>query len=125
MMAMLEINLLAPQRLAREAWPHLAACGRGRVVILSSLSGLRVASAASGSYAISKFAATGLAHSLRHAGWALGIRATAICPGFVATEMAAAATDTPLTEMTQPEDIARLVEMALSRNIGKFMRHSH
>lgn len=113
MEAMLRVNLLAPRRLARAAWPHLAASGRGRIVILSSLSGLRVASADFGAYAISKFAATALAHALRHAGWPLGIRATAVCPGFVATEMATAATDTPPAEMTQPEEVARLVELAL------------
>jgi NAD(P)-dependent dehydrogenase (short-subunit alcohol dehydrogenase family) len=113
MAAMFAVNVLAPQRLARAAWPALTACGRGRVVIISSLSGLRVASAASGAYAMTKFAATGLAHGLRHAGWDRGIRATAICPGFVATDMARAVTDTDPGTMTQPEEVARLVELAL------------
>jgi NAD(P)-dependent dehydrogenase (short-subunit alcohol dehydrogenase family) len=114
MAAMLAVNVLAPQRLARAAWPHLAASGQGRVVILSSLSGLRVASGGSSAYAMTKFAATGLAHGLRHAGWDQGIRATAICPGFVATDMAMAVTDTDPAEMTQPADVARLVEVALN-----------
>jgi NAD(P)-dependent dehydrogenase (short-subunit alcohol dehydrogenase family) len=112
--AMLAVNVLAPQRLARAAWPYLAAAGQGRVVIIASLSGLRVASAGSSAYAMTKFAATGLAHGLRHAGWDQGIRATAICPGFVATDMAMAVTDTDPAEMTQPADVARLVEVALN-----------
>jgi NAD(P)-dependent dehydrogenase (short-subunit alcohol dehydrogenase family) len=62
---------------------------------------------------MSKFAAVALAHALRHAGWDHGIRATAICPGFVATDMAAAVTDIPAETMTQPAEIARLVELAL------------
>ena len=113
MAAMFAVNVQSPQRLARAAWPHLCAAGRGRVVVIGSLSGLRVASAASGSYAMTKFAAVALAHALRHAGWEHGIRATAICPGFVATDMAAAVTDTSPETMTQPAEIARLVEVAL------------
>ena len=113
MMEMLAVNLRAPQRLARAAWPHLKASGAGRVVILSSLSGLRVASEASGAYAVTKHAVTALAHALRHAGWEHGIRATAICPGFVATDMAMAATSLAPERMTQPAEVARLVEMAL------------
>ncbi len=113
MAAMFAVNVAFPQRLARAAWPNLCAGGRGRVVILGSLSGLRVSVARSGAYSMTKFAAVALAHGLRHAGWEHGVRATAICPGFVNTEMAAAITDTPAETMTQPEDIARLVELAL------------
>src|SRR5690606_41521504 len=83
----------APRRLAKAAWEALAASGRGRVIILASLSGKRVKSAAAGSYSLSKFAAVALAHALRHAGFDKGIRATAVCPGFVATDMARALTD--------------------------------
>jgi NAD(P)-dependent dehydrogenase (short-subunit alcohol dehydrogenase family) len=83
------------------------------VVVISSLSGKRVASAKSGAYAMTKFAALALTHALRHAGWEAGIRATAICPGFVATDMAMAVTDTDPATMTQPEDVAKLVRLAL------------
>jgi NAD(P)-dependent dehydrogenase (short-subunit alcohol dehydrogenase family) len=63
---------------------------------------------------MTKFAAVALTHALRHAGWEAGIRATAICPGFVATDMAAALTDMDPAAMTQPADVARLVETALN-----------
>ncbi len=111
---LLEVNVKAPRRIVKAAWPALRASGRGRVVTVVSLSGLRVASAASGLYATSKFAALGLTHAIRQAGWADGIRATAVCPGFVATDMAA-----PLTagrdpaELTQPEDVGRVVAFVL------------
>ena len=112
---MLSVNLRAPQRLARAAWPHLAKGGQGRIVIISSLSGIRVASAGSGAYAVTKHAVTALAHGLRHAGWEQGIRATAICPGYVATDMGkTAASDTvDPSLMTQPADVAQLVEVTL------------
>ena len=113
MAAMFNVNVFAPQRLAQAAWTSLASSGRGRVVVIASLSGKRVASANSGAYAMSKFAALGLTHALRHAGWEQGIRATAICPGFVATEMATAVSDIDPAAMTQPEDVARLVQLAL------------
>jgi len=111
--SLLQINVKSPLRLVRAAYPALAASGRGRVVTLSSLSGKRVKTAAAGSYAVSKFAALALAHAIRHAGWEDGVRSTAICPGFVATDMAQSITELDPTAMTQPEDIARLVALVL------------
>ncbi|PTE23380.1 short-chain dehydrogenase [Cereibacter changlensis JA139] len=113
MRAMLEVNVLAPQRLAQAAWPALKASGRGRVAILASLSGKRVKSARAGAYAMSKFAAVALAHGLRHEGFEHGIRATAICPGFVATDMGTSLSDRPAEAMTDPADLARIVAMIL------------
>ena len=111
--ALMEVNVLAPRRLAKAAWDALIQSGRGRIAILASLSGKRVKSAGAGSYAVSKFAAVGLAHALRHAGFAKGIRATAICPGFVATDMALALSDREAAAMTDPADLARIVAMIL------------
>jgi NAD(P)-dependent dehydrogenase (short-subunit alcohol dehydrogenase family) len=111
--ALFEVNVKSPLRLARAAWPHLAATGRGRIVTIVSLSGKRVKTARSASYAMSKFAALALTHGLRHAGFAAGIRATALCPGFVATEMGAALTDIDLRRATQPSEIARIVSLLL------------
>ncbi|MBS7699910.1 MULTISPECIES: SDR family NAD(P)-dependent oxidoreductase [unclassified Chelatococcus] len=110
---MMEINVLAPRRLVKACWPALSACGQGRVIILASLSGKRVKSAVSGSYALSKFAAVALSHAIRQEGFDLGIRATAICPGFVATEMAFSLTAMAPEKMTKPEDIARITALLL------------
>lgn len=111
--AMLEINVLAPLRLVKAAWGPLSASGRGRVVTVVSLSGKRVKFASSGSYSVSKFAALGLAHAIRHAGWDLGIRSTAICPGLVATDMAFGLTDIDPGTMTPPAEVARIVALVL------------
>jgi len=112
--AMLTVNVRAPRQLAKAAWEALAASGSGRVIILGSLSGKRVKTAASGSYSVSKFAAVGLAHALRHAGFDLGIRATAVCPGFVATDMARALSTRDDSFMTSPDDLARIIVMLVS-----------
>lgn len=111
--ALLGVNVKAPLRLVRAAWLHLKASGRGRVVSIVSLSGKRVKSARLGIYAMSKFAALALTHAVRHAGWDHGIRSTAICPGFVATDMARGMTDVDMMALTQPADVARIVALAL------------
>jgi NAD(P)-dependent dehydrogenase (short-subunit alcohol dehydrogenase family) len=111
--AMLDVNVIAPMRLVKTAWSGLAASGRGRVITVVSLSGKRVKSASAGSYSVSKFAALALAHAIRHAGWDLGIRSTAICPGFVATDMAFRLTDMSPGDMTPPEEVARIVALVL------------
>lgn len=112
--AMMSVNVKAPRRLAKAAWNALCETGRGRVIILASLSGKRVKSAAAGSYSLSKFAAVALAHAIRQTGFDKGVRATAVCPGFVATDMAAAITDRPADQLTQPEDLARIIGMLIS-----------
>lgn len=109
--AMWRINVKGPMRLIRAAWPHLVAGGEGRVVNLSSLSGKRVANENLG-YAMSKFAVVALTQEVRRLGWEHGVRATAICPGFVATEMTMAA-KFPREAMSRPEDVAALAEMVL------------
>lgn len=108
-----QVNVRSPLRLVREAWPWLTRSGRGRVITIVSLSGLRVKTAKAGLYSTSKFAALAMTHSIRHAGWDDGIRATAVCPGFVATDMAAGLTTRPLQDMTQPADLAYLVGVIL------------
>jgi NAD(P)-dependent dehydrogenase (short-subunit alcohol dehydrogenase family) len=113
MQAMFDVNVLAPLRLVRAAWPFLTVSGRGRVVTIVSLSGKRVKLAKSGAYSVSKFAALALAHAIRHAGWEAGIRSTALCPGLVATDMAIGLTDMSPGDMTSPDDIARIVSLVL------------
>ena len=105
------VNVKSPLRLTRAAWPHLVAT-QGKVVTIASLSGKRVKSAGSSFYALSKFAAVGLAHGLRQCGKEAGVRSTAICPGFVATDMVAAR-GLNMAEITQPRDIARIVRLVL------------
>lgn len=112
--AMFSVNVKAPRRLVKAAWDPLCESGRGRVIILASLSGKRVKSASSGSYSLSKFAAVALSHAVRQAGFDKGVRATAVCPGFVATDMAAVLSERPAAQMTQPADLARIIAMLLS-----------
>jgi NADP-dependent 3-hydroxy acid dehydrogenase YdfG len=108
---MWRINVKGPLRVIRAALPHLAVCGHGRVVNLGSLAGKRVGSNVG--YAMTKFAVVALTHGIRREGRAEGIRATVICPGYVATDMTLNDDEIPRHEMSQPSDIARLVETVL------------
>jgi NAD(P)-dependent dehydrogenase (short-subunit alcohol dehydrogenase family) len=105
---LLAVNVKAPFRVIRAALPHLKASGSGRVINVASLSGKRVMGLNAG-YQMSKHAVVALTHAVRRAGWPHGIRATALCPGFVDTELVAHVTDVPHDQMTSPADLARLV----------------
>lgn len=109
-----QVNVKTPLRLTRLCMPHLEACGKGRVVNLVSLGGKRIKNVAVG-YGITKFAAMGLTHATRTYGWEKGIRATAICPGWVKTSTSPKSPTLKIQphEMTQPATIAYLVRTAL------------
>lgn len=101
-----EINVKAPFRLIQAALPHLKASGRGRVINVASLSGKRVYGLNAG-YQMTKHALVALTHVVRRAGFEHGIRATALCPGFVATDLTVGA-EMPRDEMISPDDLAIL-----------------
>jgi len=106
--AMMEVNVKAPFRLIQAALPILRQSGRGRVVNIASLSGKRVRNDNVG-YQMSKFALLALSHAVRAAAWDDGVRALALCPGFVRTDMALGASSMAPEAMTSPEDLAKLV----------------
>ena len=112
--ALWEINVKGPFRVIQAAFPHLTAAGSGRIVNIASASGKRVKSARSGGYAMSKFALVALTQAARFSGWPHGIRASAVCPGFVATDMARPLAGLPDAAMTDPADVARLVALLLA-----------
>ena len=113
----INVNLMGPWWLTRAAWPQLASHGEGRIQVLVSMSGKR-SKGRLAAYSASKFALLGLCQTMRNEGWAAGIRVTAICPGWVNTDMAAAVRRGPSQSwptqsmeaeaMTQPEDIASI-----------------
>ncbi|WP_407051796.1 SDR family NAD(P)-dependent oxidoreductase [Methyloraptor flagellatus] len=102
------IDVKAPFLLIRAALPALKASGAGRVVNVASLSGKRVMGLNAG-YQMAKHALVALTHAVRRLGWEHGIRATALCPGYVATDLTAGVPDIAPEAMTRPEDLARLV----------------
>ena len=110
---MISVNIKGPLRLIRLAMPHLIQSGTGRVINVASLSGKRVKNPNVG-YAMTKFALIALTHAVRQHGWDHGVRATAVCPSFVRTDMTADTSAVARDDMIQPEDLAELIETALS-----------
>ena len=84
--ALLAVLLTSPFLLARYAWPHLKESGDGRIVVVASVHGL-VASPHKAGYVAAKHGAVGLVKTLALEGAPHGIRAVAICPGFVRTPL--------------------------------------
>lgn len=83
----LDVNVTGLLTTAHAALPHL---GPGAtVVVVSSMSGRRVPSAAGGVYAASKHAAHAVAETLRLEAGPRGIKVTTVSPGFVATDLVA------------------------------------
>lgn len=110
---MWEVNVKAPARLIHLVLPQLRRCGSGRVVNIASLSGKRVRGGFEPGYAITKHALMALTHAVRQLGWDDGVRATAICPSFIDTEMISHV-DTGEEPILDPGDVAELVLTALS-----------
>ena len=111
------VNVKAPLSMIRTALPHLRRSGSGRIINVSSIAGKAVYNNNAG-YAMTKFAAVALSHATRHTGWDDGVRCTALCPGFVATDMTADVETFPHDQMMEPGDIAEIVLtlVALSNN---------
>ena len=103
----LDVNLTGAFLCTREVLPHMRGRGGGYVVNVSSVAG-KTGLPGSGAYGASKFGLMGLTETIAREEKAHGIRATAICPGMVATDMAWPA-GTATEEMIQPEDVAATV----------------
>lgn len=106
------VNCKAPLNLVHCALPYLEKSGTGRIVNIASLSGKRVRNDAV-AYNMTKFAMLALTHNARRIAWDKGVRATAICPSFVQTDMTAGAAF-PAEQMTRPDDLAKIVAHVLT-----------
>jgi NAD(P)-dependent dehydrogenase (short-subunit alcohol dehydrogenase family) len=106
-----DVNLRGTFLMTREALPHLRAA-RGYVLNLASIAGT-VPTPGLASYGASKAAVIAFTRSLIREEADNGVRATALCPGFVDTPMTTW-TGLAAEEMIQPEDCAELA-LALLR----------
>lgn len=106
------VNVKAPTRMIRLALPSLRASGHGRVVNIASLSGQRVKGTFAPGYAMSKHAVIALSEAVKNAAWDDGVRVTAVCPGFVATDMTSDFGEDPAT-MIDADDLAELISTTM------------
>jgi NAD(P)-dependent dehydrogenase (short-subunit alcohol dehydrogenase family) len=106
----LNINLRGLLLVTQAALPHLRS-SKGWIVNLASIAGTQPVPILP-VYAATKAAVISVTHSLNHDLDDDGVRAIAVCPGFVDTPMAEFA-GLPGEEMIQPEDCAEVVRMCL------------
>jgi NAD(P)-dependent dehydrogenase (short-subunit alcohol dehydrogenase family) len=106
----LAINLRGLALVTQAAIPHLRE-SKGWIVNLASIAGTQPVPVLP-IYAATKAAVISLTHSLNEDLDQDGVRAIAICPGFVDTPMAGF-TGLQSSEMIQPEDCAEVVRMCL------------
>jgi len=108
----LNINFLSIWNLCRLSWEHLCVSGKGRIIVLVSMSGKR-SKGDLAAYSSSKFALMGLCQTMKSKGWDKNIRISAICPSWVNTKMAENISSLDKKNMTQPEDIAEICSTIL------------
>jgi 3-oxoacyl-[acyl-carrier protein] reductase len=123
---LLAINLLAPIQVIRELLPTLLARDEAHILNVCSILGL-VAIPRFTAYQVSKFGLVGLSESLRAEYACRGLGVTALCPGFVRTnifevaaqgEGARAMRRPPRWFFASPEAIAARAIKAIYRNQG-------
>lgn len=123
------VNVKAPLRLIRAALPHLRKTGHGRVINMASTDAKRVRPGAPLGYVMTKHALHAMTQAVRLEAHADGVRATAICPGAIDTEMIANLPGaTPKADRLQPETIASMVAFILTlpnqANVAEFIANT-
>lgn len=111
---LLVTNLTAAFCMIKTVVPFMKKQGRGHIFNIASRAG-KYGFADSGGYNASKFGLVGLSESLYRELSEFGISVTAICPGWVNTDMAyEAGTAIMADEMIQTSDILKTIEWILS-----------
>ena len=128
----IQLDLVAPYRLAQLVYPHMREVGRGAIVNISSISGhVGVQGIPQASYAAAKTGLSGLTRELA-VQWARhSIRVNTVAPGFFRSEITAASYDdpqqvewlrsrTPLPIDGTPEDCVGAVQWLVS-DAGRYV----
>jgi dehydrogenase/reductase SDR family protein 4 len=114
----MDVNLRAPFELSKRLMPAMRASGRGAIVNISSIGGLRPETGL-GIYSVSKAALISLTKVMAKEWGEHGIRANAICPGFIQTDfskvlwendtiMSTVLTQQPIKRIGTAEEVAEL-----------------
>lgn len=122
----LDINLTGPMLMARATLPVMRRSGRGSMVHIASIAGLRTADGALDAYQVSKAGLVSLSRAIAAQHGPAGIRSNTVCPGAVLTPMIAGiykacperattmAGRVPLKRIGAPGDIAAAAMYLLS-----------
>jgi len=116
---MMGVNATGAFNVAREVLPHMRRQGRGLVIAISSMAGLRVGVVSGAAYSASKHAMAALTRSIDLEESAHGVRATVISPGEIDTPILEVrpekVTDEHRARILRPEDVAAAVVYVASQ----------
>jgi NAD(P)-dependent dehydrogenase (short-subunit alcohol dehydrogenase family) len=124
----MDVNVRGPFELAKRLLPAMKAKGRGAIVNMSSIGGV-APERGLGIYSVSKAAIISLTQVMAKEWGKYGVRANAICPGFIKTDfsqvlwsneavMGEVLANQPIARLGTPEDIAELVVYLASPAAG-------
>jgi len=128
----IDLNLLAPFRLAQSVYPHMQAMNRGSIVNISSISGhVGVPGIPQASYAASKMGLSGLTAELAIQWAPRSIRVNTVAPGFFRSEITESlyetergrswlGRNTPLPYAATTTDLVGMV-LCLASDAGRFI----
>lgn len=107
---LLQVNLTGAYNMVAAVLPGMRQQGRGTVINVASIAGLRASSVAGAAYSAAKHGMVALNHTINEEASDDGVRATAICPGEVDTPILKAR-PRPLSaehreRLLQPQDVA-------------------
>lgn len=109
---LVRVLLTSPFLLAKHAWAALEESGRGQIITIASIHGL-VASPFKAGYVSAKHGVVGLTKVLALEGGPRGIRAVALCPGYVRTPLVESQVpDQARAHGMEPHDVLRDVILA-------------
>lgn len=114
------VNLLGPMMLSKAAIPEMRAVGGGTIINIGSTGSLG-AEAGFGAYTATKHGLIGMTKTVAAEFGADGIRCNAVCPGYIMTDMHAAANERLAEEnnLTVSEMMARRYASVALRRAGK------
>lgn len=117
----IDIDLIGVMTGTRLAGTRFAATGSGHIVNIASVMGT-LASPNAATYCAAKHAVVGFSAALRQEWRGSGVRISAICPGFVRTELIAGMSAPGLLErflVVDPEDVAASVLTELRKGVSR------
>ncbi len=115
----MDVSLTTAVLVTRAVLPGMVARGRGRVIMMASVTGPFVSNPGEAAYSAAKAALVGLTHALALEVAARGVTVNAVAPGWIATEAATevereAARFTPPGRAGTPEEVAAVVAFLAS-----------
>lgn len=120
----MDVNVRAPFELAKRLFPYMKKAEKGAIVSISSIGGISPEEGL-GIYSVSKAAIISLTRVMAREWGRYGIRANAVCPGYIQTDFSRIVWESearmhdvmesqPIQRLGTPQDVANLIQFLVS-----------